>query len=223
MKALIHQVAVVFRRDLLIERRAGEVIGVIGPLSAVAVFIVPLAIDRLSVDPSDVGPPVFWLVSYLFGMQVALRHAASETVTQRRHLALAGIDPLARLIGRAGSAAVLLAGTIVVTWPLTLLFYDLELPKWWRMVMPLALFAVGLAIVATLAGEITSGLSGRTVLAPLLVAPLAVPLLVGGSTAWESVVQETSTLTGVLILAISVLAGIATMALTARALEDATT
>ena len=214
---------VVLRRDLVVERRAAEVVGVIGPLAAIAMFVVPLAVDTVAVALADVGPPVFWLVAYLIGMQIALRSGASESTAQRRHLALSGVDPFARLVGKSASAAVLLGATVMVTAPLTILLYGIEVDRWWRMIPALALFVVTLAIVTTMAGEITAGISGRTVLAPLLVAPLSVPLLVGGNAAWISVVRGESTLTGTLVLVVSALAAVMTMAIGARSLEEATT
>lgn len=223
MTDILRHAWLVLQRDLTVERRAREVLGVIAPLAAIAVFIVPLAVDRLEVRLSDVGPPVFWLVSYLFGMQVALRSGAAGTASRRRHLALAGVDPLSRLLGRSASAAVLLGVTVAVTAPLTVLLYDIAVPDLWRMVVPLLLYVLALAMVSTVAGEVTAGLAGRSVLAPLLVAPLSAPLLVGGNAAWISVVRGESTLTPVLVLVVATLAALATMTLGARSLEEVTT
>lgn len=219
----LRAIRTVIQRDLTIERRGREVASVIGPLAAASVFVIPLVIDRLTVDPSQVGRAVFWLVTYLLGMQVALRNAASESPTQRRHLALTGLDPLSRLVGRTLSAALLLGSLVVVLLPLTVLFYGLEIPTWWRLIMPLTLFVIGLTMIATLAGEVTAGLRTRSLLAPLLVIPLGIPCLLGANVAWDSVVQDRSTLSGVLILLVSILASTVAMALSARPLEDATT
>ncbi len=223
MTALLRQVTTIVHRDLVIEGRAREVASVIGPLAAGAVFVVPFAVDRLTVDLATVGRPVFWLVTYLFGMQVALRQAASESRSQRRHLALAGLDPLARLLARTASSSLLMGGTVIVTLPLTVLFYGVTLPRWWMLVPALTLFVIGLSVVATLAGEVTAGLAGRTMLAPLIVIPLGIPLLVGGNSAWEAVVRGESTLTPTLMLTVAACAGLAAMAISARPLEEATT
>jgi heme exporter protein B len=216
------------RRDLRIEGRAGEVTSVVLPFAAVAVFVVPLATDaldaRLDDVLSEIAAPIYWLVALLFGMQVALRQTGTESRTQRRHLVLAGVDPFARFAGRALSASALIMAVLVVTGPLVILFYDPQpAPALLPMLPVLALFAVGLATLATLAGDVTIGLRSRSALAPLIVAPLSVPLLVGAAQSLESVSRGRSTLTGTLLLVIADLALAATAALAAKPLEDATT
>jgi heme exporter protein B len=222
--SFLAETLVIARRDLRIEGRAGEVTSVVLPFAAVAVFVVPLATNTLQLRLADLAAPVFWLVALLFGMQVALRQTATESPTQRRHLVLLGIDPIARFAGRAAAAALLMFVVLIVTGPAVILFYDPDpIPGLWRMVPVLGLFVVGLATLATLAGDVTSGLRGRSALAPLIVAPLAVPLLVGASRTLDSLADGSGSLSGVLLLVVADLALIATAALAARPLEEATT
>lgn len=216
------QVWVITRRDLTIEGRAGEVLAVILPFAAAAVFVVPLATDASPRLLADLAWPVFWLVALLFGMQVTLRQTGTETATQRRHLVLAGLDPVARFAGRSLAATVLILVMMAVTAPLVVVFYD---PTLLPPVLPAAgvvvLFAVGLAMLATLAGDITVGLRTRSVLAPLLVAPLSVPLVTGGAQGMDSLARGEGTLTWVLLLVVADLALAVTGVVTARPLEDA--
>ncbi|MDH4115790.1 MAG: heme exporter protein CcmB [Acidimicrobiia bacterium] len=218
------QALVIARRDLRIEARAGEVTGVILPFAAIAVFVVPLATDTLTVRLADLGWPVYWLVSLLFGMSVALRNSATESPTQRRHLLLLGVDPVARFAGRAGAAAVLMIAVMSVTAPLMVLFYDPDgLPPIALWAGVVVLFSTGLAMLATLAGDVTVGLRARSMLAPLLVAPLAVPLVVGSARAVESVGRGTSTLGPLMLLVIADLGLAISAIVTAQPLEEATT
>ncbi len=87
--------------------------------------------------------------------------------------------------------------------------------------MPAALAGMGLAQIGTLAAEVTTGLRARTTLAPLLVAPLAVPLLIGGSQALESLVRGSGILPWVLLVMATDLALAVTAALIAHPMEDA--
>jgi heme exporter protein B len=222
--SFVRQTWTIARRDFRIEGRAGEVTSVVLPFAAVAVFVVPLATNTLETRLADIAWPVYWLVALLFGMQVTLRQTATETLTQRRHLALLGIDPAARFAGRALSAALLMLGVLLVTAPLVILFYDPDpIPRLWIMLPVLVLFSAGLAMLATLAGDVTVGLRARSALAPLIVAHLAVPLLVGASQTLESLSRGDGTLTPILLLVMANLALSATVALAARPLEDATT
>lgn len=218
------QMTTVAVRDLRIEGRAGEVSSVVLPFAAVAVFVVPLATNTLEVRLSDLAWPVFWLIALLFGMQVALRQTGTESQTQRRHLMLLGMDPLARFAGRASSAALLTLVVTLVTAPLVVLFYDPDIvPPVPAALGILVLFSPGLAMLATLAGDVTVGLRSRSVLAPLLVAPLSVPLVVGASRAFESLARGDGTLTPTMLLVVADLALAATATVTARSLEYATT
>ncbi len=211
------------RRDLTIEGRSGEVLSVVLPFAAVAVFVVPLSIDTLFVDLRSLAFPVYWLVSLLFGMQVALRQTGTETINQRRQLALAGVDPLSRFVGRSLAAAALIFSVTLFTLPMVILFYDPEpKPPLAATVVVILTFATGLSLLSTLAGDVTVGLRTRSALAPLIVAPLAVPLIIGGSRATEELARGRSSLTwiGLLIIVDLALAMVAVLA--ARPMEEAT-
>ncbi len=212
------------RRDLMIESRGAEVLGVVLPFAAVAVFVVPLATDALATRLDQLAYPVFWLVGLLFGMQVSLRQTATETTSQRRTLALLGVDPAARFAGRAFAASLLMTAVLVVMAPLIVLFYDPEnLPGVVPALATIVAFSAGISMLATLAGDVTVGLRTRSTLAPLLVAPLSVPLLIGASQAVESVIGGRSTMQWTLLLTVTILSLAVTGVLTAPALEEATT
>jgi heme exporter protein B len=212
------------RRDLMIETRGGEVFGVVLPFAAVAVFVVPLATDALATRLDQLAYPVFWLVGLLFAMQVALRQTGTENLTQRRTLALMGIDPAARFTGRSLAAAILTTGVMVVIAPLVVLFYDPDaIPDIWPSLAAIIGFSSGLSMLSTLAGDVTVGLRTRSSLAPLIVAPISVPLLIGASQTLESLSRDRSTMAPALLLTVTVLSLAVTGVLTAPALEEATT
>lgn len=218
------QVVAIAGRDLRIEGRSRETIGIVVPFAAAAVFVVPFATDALSTRLATIAAPVFWLVGLLFGLQVAMRQSGTETITQRRRLALLGIDPAARFLGRALAASALVGAILVVTVPMVLVFYDPDpVPAPWVMVGTLILFAVGLSLLSTLAGDVTQGLAGRTALAPFLVVPVSVPLLMGAAQTLESLTRGRTTLTWTLLLVVTDLVLAAVGVGTARALEEANT
>lgn len=223
MRRFWSHVRIIARRDLRIEGRSGEVLSVVLPFAAVAVFVVPLATDALTTDLATLAFPVYWLVALLFGMQISLRQTGTETIAQRRRLALAEVDPLARFLGRMGAATLLILAVTVFTLPLVILFYNpTPLPPLLPAVGVVAAFAIGLSTLATLAGDVTVGLRTRSALAPLLVAPLGVPLLIGGSRALDSLAHDTGTLTWIGLLMMADLALLGAAVLSARAMEEAT-
>ncbi|MGA7272649.1 MAG: heme exporter protein CcmB [Acidimicrobiia bacterium] len=210
------------RRDLIAERRAGEVVAIVIPFGAVALMTLPFALSIDTAVISRVGPAMFWVVTLLFAMQIALRHSAADGAHQRRVISLLGVDPLARLTGRALAAALLILAFMAVMFPLMMFLYGPELPSsWYLALIPAALAGFGLAEIGTLAAEVTAGLRVRSTLAPLIVAPLAIPLLIAGSQALESLARGGGILPWVLLVTATDLALAVTAALIARPLEDA--
>ncbi len=211
------------RVDLRVERRMGDVLRIILPFAIIALLVFPLA---LGVDLSAItqlGPAVFWAIGVLFGMQVALRQAADDRPERRDLYALLGVDPAARFVGRTMSGSVLMLGFMIVLLVATFVLYSPRLPSGWpgAVILAVLLTAVGLTELGTLAGEVTAGLRSRTVLASLIVAPLAIPLVIGGSQTLESLTRDTSILPWLLLLVATDLAlAVAGVAL-ARPLEEA--
>ncbi len=211
------------RVDLRVERRLGDVLRIVLPFAVVALLVFPLS---LGVDLSAitfVGPAVFWAVGILFGMQVALRQAANDGPERRDLYALLGLDPAARFVGRSMSGSILMLGFLAVLLVAMIVLYSPRLPPGWPAPMALALLltAVGLTELGTLAGEVTAGLRNRTALASLIVVPLALPLVIGGSQTLESLARDTGILPWVLLLLATDLAlAVAGVAL-ARPLEEA--
>ena len=224
MKRFWTQSLAIARRDLVVEGRSRETLAVVLPFAAAAVFVVPFATDALDVRLATLAFPVYWLVGLLFGMQVALRQSAVETIGQRRQLALLGVDPVARFTGRVVSGSLLILVVLAVTAPLTFVFYDPDpIAGPWLMGPVLVLYAVGLAMLSTLAQDVTAGLATRTSLAPLLVVPVSVPLLMGAAQTLESLVRGRTTLPWVLMLVVTDLTLAVTGVLTARSLEESNT
>ena len=122
------------------------------------------------------------------------------------------------------AATLLISAVLALMTPLALIFYQPAPIDGWPLMIPVAaLFASGLAMLATLAGDVTVGLRTRTALAPLLVVPVAVPLLMGAAQTLEALSRGDGTLAWILVLVITnlVLAAVGTLA--ARPLEEAGT
>ena len=211
------------RVDLRVERRIGETLRIVLPFAVVSLLVFPIALGfQLSVI-GQIGPAVFWALSTLFGMQVALRQAASDSTERRDLQALVGVDPAARFAGRVLSGSLLTLAFVVALFIAMAVLYGPSLPDGAVPVMLLsaALLAIGLTELGTLAGEITYGLRNRTALASLIVVPLALPLVIGSSLTLESLARDESILPWVLLLVASGLAlAVAGVAL-ARPLEEA--
>ena len=211
------------RIDLMVERRVGDVFRIIIPFAIVSLLVFPLALGVDLTGISLIGPAVFWALGILFGMQVALRQAASDSVEKRDLYALLGVDPAARFVGRAMSGSVLMIGFLAALLAAMIILYSPGLPDGWAgpTIAASVLMAIGLTELGTLAGEVTAGLRSRNALASLIVAPLALPLVIGGSQVLEALSSSAGILPWILLLAATDLAlAVAGVGL-ARPLEEA--
>lgn len=216
---MIRHALTLFRFQLVEERRSGEVAMVLTPFGAVALLVVPMAVGIDTPLLDRIGPGLFWAVVLLFGTLVTQRQSAFPDRARRDALILLGVDPAARFAASAAAAAILLLAFEVAMGVVTVFLYDPKVTGWWWMVLLLPLVAGGLGLLGTLAGSVATGFRGGT-LAPLLVVPLAVPMLLGAARATEGLQSGDGILRWILLLAlmdlILALAGV----LTARPLEE---
>ena len=178
---LARQALEVATKDLRVEARSGEALAVILPFGGAALLLLPIAMGGDLPLLRQAGWGMFWVVVLLFGTLVSVRASAVDEPAQRDMLALLGVDPAARFAGQTLASALLLAAFQVLLAPAAVALYDLGLAGWWWLGPTVALVAVGLAALGTLSGMLTAGLPARGTLAPLLVVPLSLPLLLGGT------------------------------------------
>lgn len=216
------QAVEVARKDLLIEGRAGEVLHITIPFGAVALLLLPLAVGTDLTLLENIGAGLYWVIILLFGMMVAFRQTADEGPAQRDMLAMMMVDPVARFAGKAGATAALLGLFEAALLPVVVVLYDpVPVGGWGWVVIAGVLVAVGMAMIGTLAAAVTSGLRTRNTLAPLLVAPLSLPLLVGATQVYNSLLGGRSPLV-FLALLVAVDLGLAIVGvLTAPIMEEA--
>jgi heme exporter protein B len=190
----------VARYDLMVERRAKETLTVALPFGLTALVAVPLAVGTDLALISEMGPALFWSLGMLFGMQIAWRHSLADSGPIRDLFALLGIIAPARFWGRALASALLMTGFMGAMAVAALLFFSPEVPSSPWSLLILLLFASGLAMISTLASDLTVGIAGRSPLAALVVAPLALPLVVGAAHGMESLTRGRGILSWLMML-----------------------
>ncbi len=212
------------RVDLVVERRSGDTLTITLPFAVVALMVFPLAQGTNLGLVSSMASGLFWAVGILFGMQIALRGTAADTLNRRDLQMLVGLDPAARFVGRVISGTVLTVVFLVVLEVAAVILLSPELPAgaFAALALVTPLVAIGLAELGTLAGDVTSGLRNRSALAALIVAPLALPIVIGASQSIEAVVQDTGILVWILLLLASDLALAVVGVALAGPLEEAT-
>ena len=210
-----------FRSQFRDELRAGEVLMVVLPFAVVGLLAIPMAIGIDTPLLDRIGTGMFWIIVMLFGVIVTQRHSAAVPEATRDVIRLAGVDPALRFAAPAAVSFLLLLIFEVGAGAVALILYGSTVPDGWWLAAILPLAAAGLAMIGTIAGALTSGVGVRSSLAPLLVVPISVPLLLGAAQATEGLRQGAGILRWLLLLAavdlVLAIAGV----LTARPLEEA--
>ncbi len=214
------QTRAIMKRDLLRERRSGEVVWITIPFGAVALLLIPIAIGIDTPTLRAVGVGMFWVVIMLFGVLISVRRSTSDSLAQRDMVALTGTDPAAAFVGAALANVLLLVVFEVVLGTLTVILYDISLAGWLWIPAILLLVAVGLALLGTLAGAIVATGQSASALVPFIVAPLSVPILIAATQSFEGLRLGHSILTWVLMLVVVVLVLAIAGVLAARPLQE---
>lgn len=222
MVGLPRQMAAMTGKDLLIERRSREVLLVTVPFAVMVVAMFPIALSGNRPLLAEIGLGILWAVITVFGILIALRRSGEEQQPSRDLLTLSGLDPAAEFAGRSLATFALLLTLEVVLAPVIVVMYDVRPSSdWMWLLLTGTLFAAGLSLVSTIAAGMTAGLAGRHALVPLLVAPLAVPLLVAATRSADSLRAGTGILAWTLVLLAMVLALAVTGVLSASPLREA--
>lgn len=216
------QARAILYRDLRVERRSGDTLSLGVPFGVLALILFPLAAGTDATLIAKAGPAIFWLVALLFGIQATLRQLSMESQSGRDLVRMAGLDPAARFAGRSVASGLLMAVFLAILGPVMIVLYAPSPVPAWGLVIPAALLtAAGLGMLGVLAADLTTGLRSRSALAPLLVAPLSVPLLLGASQTLESLALGRSILPWTLLMIVTVLVLAVMGVVTARPLEEA--
>lgn len=169
----------VFWKDLLVERRAKEGANALAFFSILLLFLFYFALgpDRDRIRAAL--PGLYWLAFILAGLLGLGRAFALERENDCLDgLILAPGDKGAIYAGKVAATTALMLAMEAVFVAATGFFYNLDL---WPALPGLALVAlagtVGFAAVGTLFAAMTAQLRAREVLLPVLLLPLAVPLL----------------------------------------------
>lgn len=187
---MLHDALLVGAKDLRIEVRSRVALGQVVPFAAATVLLFGLALgpDRSVLRPAASG--LFWvavLLSCVLATQRSFSIEASDGA--REALRLSGLDPAGVFLGKAGAVVVELLGLeALLTIGVTVL-YGTHLTGGLLLFAACIAGTVGLAAIGTLYGVVSSRLNERETLLPLLFLPVAAPVLLGATKAWEAALR----------------------------------
>jgi heme exporter protein B len=179
---LVRQAVVIARKDLTIEIRGRYGVGAVLPFAATLLVAFGLSLGPGRSLLQEIAPGLLWL-AVLFASVLAFRQAYQSEGDDGglEALLLAPVDRAAVFLGKAGAVVVqLLALELVVVMLVTALF-DLSLGQEPALLAAaFVLGTVGLSAVGSLFGAVSESPRAREGVFPLLVLPVATPVLIAG-------------------------------------------
>jgi heme exporter protein CcmB len=171
------------RKDLIVEARSRELAytTLFFAMACVLVFSFSF-VDQQGRVPQDVAAGILW-VAVVFSGSLALarafeRERQAETL---RALLLAPVERASVYLGKLFGLLLLMAGVELVLVPIVALLFDAPLGQApWLLAGLLAAGTLGFAAVGTMLAAMLVRAHSRDVLLPILLYPIAVPVVLGG-------------------------------------------
>ena len=174
-------------KDLRIEVRSRVVLNQVLPFGLLVLMLFGFALgpDRLAL--AKAAPGLFW-VTVLFAAVLAVqRSVAVESADSAGDgLRMSGLDPAGIFLGKTAAVALELAALEIVLAAAVFAGYGVHLRSIWLMVAASVAGTVGVAATGTLYGTLSAGTRARETLLPLLLLPVAAPVLVAGTRSWQA-------------------------------------
>jgi heme exporter protein B len=180
--SLLVEARAVAAKDLRIEIRGRYGLAAVLPFAATLLVAFGLAVGPARTLLQQTAPGLLWL-AVLFASILAFRraYAVEGEDGALEGLVLAPIDKSAVFLGKAAAVAAQLVALEVVVVALVALLFDISLfERPGVLVAAFALGTIGLAAVGSLFGVLGESARSLEALLPLLVLPLAVPVLIAG-------------------------------------------
>ena len=174
-------------KDLRIERRSRVALQQILPFGGVVVMLFAFALDGDRTLLPEAAPGLFWTAVLLATLLAVGRSFAVEEVNRARDgLRLSGLDGASIFLGKAAAITAELLLLEAVLGIAVLALYDVALRGIGLIICAALAATIGLAATGTVYGVLSSGLRARETLVPLLLLPAVVPVMLGGTRAFQA-------------------------------------
>ncbi len=183
------KVAHITVKDLRIELRAKEILGVMAAFSILAVIIFGMAFDLRVPRSIMVAPGVLWGVLLFTGL-LSLNRSFSTEMDQKTLLALllTPVDRSAIYLGKLLANLCFLTAATALLLPVMLFIFDVNFFHPW-ILLTLLLGIFGYVSVGTLFAALTANIRSRESMMPILLLPVLAPLFMAGLKMTEMVVD----------------------------------
>lgn len=175
-------------KDLRIEYRSRVLTNQVAPFALIVMVMFAFAIDNETLLPR-LAPGLVWLATLFSLLIVVSRSFAVETADGALdQLRASGVPMVGVFLGKAWALAVQLLALITLLVLAALVLYRAEITFGGGVLLVTTAITAtcGLAAIGTLYGGLAASTKGRETLLPLLLLPVAAPVLIGATRATES-------------------------------------
>ena len=190
---MFRDAALVAGKDLRLEWRSRVATNQVAPFAMLVLILFAFALDpdRGILERATAG--LYW-VTVLFASLLALARAFTiESADGNRDaLRLSGLDPAGIFLGKAAAVALELLALEALLGVGVVVLYSAEIHGIGLLVVTCLAATAGLAASGSLYGVLAAGLRVRETLLPLLLLPVAAPVLIGATRAFEAALSGTT-------------------------------
>jgi heme exporter protein B len=174
-------------KDLRIELRSRVVLHQVAPVAAIILVLFAFALGPDRGPLVAAAPGLFW-VAVLFSSVLAVQRSfgIESADGARDGLRTSGLDPAGVFLGKAAAVALQMLVLELALTAGVVLLYGAHIRSMASIVVTGLAGTAGLAAAGTLYGALASGLRVRETLLPFLFLPVAAPVLLAGTRAWQS-------------------------------------
>lgn len=178
-------------KDLLLEFRRRELIGTMLIFTLLVIVVFTFALDLAAEYAPVVAPGALW-VAYIFAGTLGLGRGFSAEVDAGtlEGLLLAPVNRSALYLAKVLGSAALMLVVEAISIPIFVAFFNLPVVQ--VALLPVFLLGtIGFAAVATLFAALAANTRAREVLLPILLFPVATPVVIAGVKATTGILEGT--------------------------------
>lgn len=183
---MLRDAALVAAKDLRIEARSRVATNQVAPLALVMLVVFAFALDPDRGVLARASSGLFWVAVMFATILAVQRSIAVEPSAARDGLRLSSLDPGGIFLGKAAAIAVQLVALEAVLAAGIVVLYGARLASPAVLLLTCAVATVCLAAAGAVYGLLSAGARVRETLLPLLLVPVAAPVVLAATKAWEA-------------------------------------
>ncbi len=178
-------------RDLRIEARSRVALWQVLPFAILVLFLFAFSFGPQRSQLVNSAPGLFWLALLFSAVLFAQRSRALEgSPATRESTRLLGLDPAGVFLGKMMALSVELVLLEILLIRGVIFLFHVVVVSWLILVSSCLLAALGLSAVSVLYGALSGESRMRATLLPVLMLPIAAPVLIAGVRSFQAALEH---------------------------------